>query len=160
MQLYRRTREYYVDWDASREVLVARVEMLDEHHDMGIEVLFSYPELVIREVHPHINRTPYPVCPQATARLQSCVGLQVKSGISLLITRQIGGAAGCTHFTNLMIDACHSVVQGLLGKYSQQEKQGAQSGVLPAVDKIAFLEKHSLSPRNTCVAYAIPDQPH
>lgn len=156
MQLYRRTREYSVEWDAAREALIVRVDMLDEHHDMGVAVVFSYPELAIREIHPRMDRTPYPVCPQALEKVQSCVGLQVRAGVSLMITRQIGGNAGCTHVTNLLIDACHSVVQGLLAMHAQQKDSDRRS-VLPAPEKIAFLEQHSLSPRNTCVAYTLPE---
>jgi hypothetical protein len=154
MELFHRHKEARVRWDREAERFVATVDMRDAFHDMGVEVHFSYPDLVILDVRPRMDRTPYPVCPGALVRAAACVGEQVGPGLTFKIGREIGGPEGCTHVTTLVLDACHAAVQGLLSLRSAEE--GAARGPLPAADKIAFLEGHNLSPRNTCLAYALP----
>jgi hypothetical protein len=157
MELFHRSKESRVHWDEGAARFVVNVDMRDAYHDMGVEVHFSYPDLVIEAVHPRMDRTPYPVCPGALARSAACVGQRVGAGITFLVGRQLGGPEGCSHVTTLVIDACHAAVQGLLALKSAEE--GAARGPLPAADKIAFLEGHNLSPRNACLAYAVPDSP-
>jgi hypothetical protein len=154
MELFHRTKESRVRWDRDAGRFVVNVDMRDAFHDIGVEVHFSFPDLVIEAVRPRMDRTPYPVCPGALAKSAACVGLRVGPGITLLIGRSIGGSEGCSHVTTLVTDACHAAVQGLLALRSAEE--GTARGPLPAADKVAFLEEHNLSPRNACLAYTLP----
>lgn len=154
MELFHRHKESQVQWDQEAERFVVTVDMRDAFHDMGVEVHFAYPDLVIEAVQPRMDRTPYPVCPGALARANACVGERVGPGLTFKITREIGGPEGCSHVTNLVLDACHAAVQGLLSLKSAEE--GERRGPLPAADKVAFLEGHDLSPRNSCLAYSLP----
>lgn len=157
MELFHRTKEARTRWDRDAARLVVHVDLRDAYHDIGVEVHFAYPDLTIEAVHPRMTRTPYPVCPGALARSAACVGLRVGAGITFLVGRRLGGPEGCSHVTALVVDACHAAVQGLLALKSAEE--GAARGPLPAADKIAFLEGHNLSPRNACLAYAVPVAP-
>jgi hypothetical protein len=150
MELFHRRKDSRVEWDEEGGVFVTRVDMLDRFHDMGVRVVFSYPDLVIRAVEPRMDRTPYPVCPDALARAAGCVGMKVQAGLQLMMGRTIGGAEGCTHVTQLVLDACHAAVQGLLAIQSA----GAESRPIPADQKIAFMEARGLSLRDSCTAYA------
>jgi len=152
MELFHRRVESRVTWDETQSAFDVRVDMNDAFHDIGVRVTFSYPDLVIRQVVPRMDRTPYPVCPSALERASACVGLQVQVGLQLLVQRSIGGAEGCRHITQLVLDACHAAVQGLLAIHSDRGSQIA--GRLPAEEKIALLEGRGLSLRDSCTAYA------
>jgi DUF2889 family protein len=155
MELFGRTKEYRVTWSDDRGSFTSVVDMRDAFHDMGVTVTFSYPELEIRSVDPRMSRTPYPICPSALALAQSCVGLKVQPAISLMLTRQIGGPEGCAHMTNLVVDACHSAVQGLLA--IRRIDEGDTSVVLSPEAKIAYLDGHGIPTRDSCVAFAVAE---
>lgn len=153
MELFHRKKDYRVLWNSTENRFMVTVSMKDPFHDMGVEVVFQYPDLIIVSIKPWVNQTPYPICPTALIRISKCVGLQVKPGLAFLLERQIGGKEGCTHLTNLILDACHISVQGLLAKKCME--MGNPQQPYPPEDKIAFLEQHRLSVRNTCVAYSV-----
>ena len=152
MELFHRTKQSRVEWDEARSAFVVRIDMVDRFHDMGVRVVFAYPELVIQEVEPRMERTPYPVCPTALRRAAECVGMKVQAGLQLMMNRSIGGAEGCTHVTQLVLDACHAAVQGLLA--IQSARGGETVYQIPADEKIAFLEARGLNLRDSCTAYA------
>jgi hypothetical protein len=157
MELFHRNKESRVEWDEKGGAFVVRVDMLDRFHDMGVRVVFSYPDLVIRSVEPRMDRTPYPVCPDALARAAECVGMKVQAGLQLMMNRTIGGPEGCTHVTQLVLDACHAAVQGLLA--IQSAASGGAPRPIPADEKIALLEGRGLSLRDSCTAYSSGRRP-
>ena len=154
MELFRRSKDFRVDWDEGGDAFTVRVDMRDAFHDMGVVTTFSYPELEILSVTPRMDRTPYEVCPTALMAAQGCVGLRVQPAISLLLSRQMGGSEGCSHVTNLVLDACHSAVQGLLA-IRRRGEEGRDDPIGPE-EKVAYLESHGLLARNSCVAYTVP----
>jgi DUF2889 family protein len=151
MELFHRSKQSRVEWDEAGSAFVVRIDMVDRFHDMGVRVVFSYPDLVIRTIEPRMDRTPYPVCPTALVRAAECVGMKVQAGLQLMMNRSIGGAEGCTHVTQLVLDACHAAVQGLLAIHSAG---GGAARQIPADEKIAFLEGRGLSLRDSCTAYS------
>ena len=152
MELFHRSKQSRVEWDEAGSAFVVRIDMLDRFHDMGIRVVFSYPDLVIRRIEPRMDRTPYPVCPTALARAAQCVGMKVQAGLQLMMNRSIGGVEGCTHVTQLVLDACHAAVQGLLAIQSAGAGEAVRQ--IPADEKIVFLEGRGLSLRDSCTAYS------
>lgn len=152
MELFHRTKQSRLEWDQAGDAFIARVDILDRFHDIGVRVVFSYPDLVIQAVEPRMDRSPYPVCPMALARTTECVGMRVQAGLQLMMNRSIGGAEGCTHVTQLVLDACHAAVQGLLAAQSAEESGTARQ--IPAVEKIEFMEGRGLSLRDSCAAYS------
>ena len=152
MDLFHRTTESRVTWDQEQNAFVVHIDMTDAFHDMGVRVNFSYPDLIIREVEPRMNRTPYPVCPTALARASQCIGLKVQVGLQLLMNRSVGGSEGCRHITQLLLDACNAAVQGLLAIQSAQGVQVTRR--IPPDEKISFMEERGLSLRDSCTAYA------
>lgn len=152
MELFQRNKRSRVVWSEARDAFVVGVDMEDQFHDMGVRVTFSYPELTIAAVEPRMDRTPYPVCPTALARAGECVGMRVQAGLQLMMNRTVGGAEGCTHVTQLILDACHAAVQGLLAIQSARDGEAPRG--IPADAKIRFLEERGLSIRDSCTAYA------
>ena len=157
MELFHRRKDSRVEWDEKGGAFVVRVDMLDRFHDMGVRVVFSYPDLVIRAVEPRMDRTPYPVCPDALARSAECVGMKVQAGLQLVMSRTIGGSEGCAHVTQLVLDACHAAVQGLLSIHSAAGGEAPRP--IPAEEKIALLEARGLSLRDSCTAYSSARRP-
>jgi hypothetical protein len=157
LELFHRTKQSRVQWDEGGGAFVVSIDMLDRFHDMGVRVVFSYPELVIRAVEPRMDRTPYPVCPAALERAAACVGMKVQAGLQLMMNRTIGGTDGCTHVTQLVLDACHAAVQGLLAV--QSAAGGDAPRPIPADEKIALLEARGLSLRDSCTAYSSARRP-
>lgn len=151
-RLFQRTESSEVSWDGGSSELVVEVVMEDAFHRLGVSVRFHYPELEITHVRPWAERMPYPICPSVLARVQRCVGLRVGPGISFLLQRQIGGQEGCRHWTRLTTDACHAAISGLLARKCAED---GRRGSIPSAEKIAFLEGHGLSIRNSCLAYAV-----
>jgi len=152
MEIFHRSKQSLVEWDEAGGAFVVRIDMVDRFHDMGVRVVFSYPDLMIRTIEPRMDRTPYPVCPTALVRAAECVGMKVQAGLQLMMNRSIGGAEGCTHVTQLVLDACHAAVQGLLA--TQSAGGGEAPRQIPADEKIAFLEGRGLSLRDSCTAYS------
>ena len=157
MELFRRDKAFRVDWDEGGDSFTVTVDMVDQFHDMSVVTTFSYPDLEITSVTPRMTRTPYQICPTALAAAQGCVGMRVKPAVSLLLARSMGGSEGCSHVTNLVLDACHSAVQGLLAIRRQREQ--GRDAPIPPEEKIAFLESHGLAVRDSCVAYTVPATP-
>lgn len=151
MNLLNRTQTSQVDWEEETSRLCIRVQFADEFHLMGVCVRFSVPELEIVEVQPYSERTPYPICPNAIARLQNCVGEKVNAGIALAIRRHAGGREGCRHYSRLLTDACDFAVQGLLTLQSRRE---GRQGAIPSHEKMQLLEERGWNARNSCLAYA------
>jgi hypothetical protein len=157
MDLFHRNVESRVSWDEQGDTFDVRVDMRDAYHDIGVRVTFSYPDLEIRAVEPRMDRTPYPVCPSALGRASACVGLKVQVGLQLLMQRSIGGSEGCRHVTQLILDACHAAVQGLLAIQSSRGQPLARR--IPAEEKMTLLEGRGLSLRDSCTAYATSRRP-
>jgi hypothetical protein len=154
VELFRRTKEFRVDWDESGGSFTVAVDMLDEFHDMGVVTTFSYPDLEITSVTPRMTRTPYSICPVALQAAEGCIGLRGQPAISLLLSREIGGREGCSHVTNLVLDSCHSAVQGLLAIRRRGERD--RDDPIAPEEKIAYLEARGLAVRDSCVAYTLP----
>ena len=49
------------------------------------------------------DATPYDVCPEAAASLQTVVGMKIGSGWTYAIKRRLVGAASCTHLAEMLI---------------------------------------------------------
>ena len=158
MELFQRRKDSRVEWDEKGGVFEARVDMLDRFHDMGVRVVFSYPDLVIRSVEPRMDRTPYPVCPDARARPEECVGMKVQAGLQLMMNRTIGGPEGCTHVTQLVLDACHAAVQGLLAIQSAAARRAAAADPGRREDRASW-RRAGVNLRDSCTAYSSARRP-
>ncbi len=44
--------------------------------------------------------------------LPRAVGLEIKKGLTQRMEQTIGGKDGCSHLTNLVMEACHASIQG------------------------------------------------
>jgi hypothetical protein len=86
--------------------------MSDSVHEMEVELDVSVPDMVITDIRARMIRVPHEECRRAQATVKGAVGLEIKKGLSLLMEETVGGKAGCTHMTNLVMEACYNAIPG------------------------------------------------
>jgi hypothetical protein len=74
----------------------------DPMHHMSIRMRVT-ADLEVVAVEAVSDATPYDVCPEATASLQSVVGLKIVAGWTEMVKRRLGGAKGCTHLMEMLV---------------------------------------------------------
>jgi len=86
--------------------------MADRVHEMEVEVDVGLPGMEILDVRGRMIRIPHEGCEKALAALPRAVGLEIKRGLSVKMEETIGGSIGCSHMTNLIMEACYCSIQG------------------------------------------------
>ncbi len=86
--------------------------MADNFHEMEVTLDISVPDMVIRDIRGRMIRTPHERCREALASLKGALGLEIKRGLTQRMEQTIGGKDGCSHLTNVVMEACHASVQG------------------------------------------------
>jgi hypothetical protein len=71
-------------------------------HRMSIRMVLS-PDLEVVALEAVSDTTPYDVCPEAAASLQTVVGMKIGAGWTYTIKRRLAGAASCTHLAEMLI---------------------------------------------------------
>ncbi len=108
-------------------------------HAMTIRMQVT-AELQVAGIEAVSDATPYDVCPEATASLQSVVGLKIVAGWTEMVKRRLGGARGCTHLMEMLVAMGTAAYQTVVPQLRAE-------GRVPAAFSI---EKKA----NTCYAYA------
>ena len=81
-----------------------------------MEIDIDLPRMVIRDVRGKMIRIPREECRKALPALERAVGLEIKRGLSVKMEETIGGKIGCSHMTNLVMEACYCSFQGQYAK--------------------------------------------
>jgi len=82
---------------------VSRVVKAGESmHDMSIRMCVN-DDLEVVDIEASSDATPYAVCPEAAASLQTVKGMKIGAGWTYAIKRQLAGAASCTHLAEMLI---------------------------------------------------------
>lgn len=111
----------------------------DAVHRMSIRMQVNV-ELEVLAIEATSDATPYDVCPEATANLQTVVGLKVVAGWTEMVKRRLGGAKGCTHLMEMLVAMGTAAYQTVV---PQVRMKGNDASVFPIERKA-----------NTCYAYA------
>lgn len=111
----------------------------DPMHRMSIRMQVT-AELEVVGIEAASDATPYDVCPEATASLQSIVGLKIVAGWTEMVKRRLGGAKGCTHLMEMLVAMGTAAYQTVV-------PQLRSKGDVPA----AFAVERKA---NTCYAYS------
>ncbi len=111
----------------------------DPMHDMTIRMQVT-ADLQVVGIEAVSDATPYDVCPEATASLQSVVGLKVVAGWTEMVKRRLGGAKGCTHLMEMLVAMGTAAYQTVVPQLRSKDDVPAAF----AVEKKA----------NTCYAYS------
>lgn len=86
-------------------------------HEMEVELDISFPDMFIRDIRGKMIKIPREECRNSLPTLRRAIGLEIKKGLTLKMEERIGGNIGCAHLTNLVMQACHSSVQGQYAKF-------------------------------------------
>lgn len=93
-------------------------------HDLWVRLTIDQNYVVVA-VEGAANATPYPLCGQAKDTLQVMVGEAVVAGWSKKVKQRLRGAAGCTHFTEMLVTMATAAYQGI--RVMQRYKDGVLS---------------------------------
>ena len=108
--IYRRNKDISIHLiDGGITVIV---HMEDRVHEMKVEVDVALPGMNILDVRGRMIRIPHEGCKKGLAALPRAVGLEIKRGLSVKMEETIGGSIGCSHMTNLVMEACYCSIQG------------------------------------------------
>jgi hypothetical protein len=70
-------------------------------------------DLVVKDVLAVTDASPYPICREAVAPLQTIIGEQIKPGWTNMVKERLGGAIGCTHLMELLMPLATAAFQTL-----------------------------------------------
>jgi hypothetical protein len=105
-------RKKNVDIHLADGFITVNAHMADNYHEMEVSLDISIPAMVITDIRGEMIRVPHERCRDALAALAHARGLEVKKGLTLRMEETVGGKDGCSHLTNLVMEACHASVQG------------------------------------------------
>lgn len=71
-------------------------------HHMIVDLVVSYPSLIIDDAEVVFEAHPQPGCPLIAPRYRELVGLSIARGFTHEVRRRFGGPRGCTHTTALL----------------------------------------------------------
>ena len=121
------------------------VEAFEPYHHMQVRLTID-TSLTIIEAEAKTLAGPFRVCPDAADNIRGIIGLQIGPGWRRAAQKAIGGAAGCTHITELMGPMATTALQTIFGEEARQRRAGMSD-----VDK---QNRSSSSLRNSCLAFA------
>jgi len=105
-------RKKNVDIRLTDGFITVTAYMADNYHEMVVSLDITIPGMVITCIRGHMVRVPHESCREGLRALDRAVGLEVKKGLTQRMENAIGGKDGCTHLTNLVMEACHASIQG------------------------------------------------
>jgi hypothetical protein len=105
-------RKKNVDIRLGDGFITVDAHMADNYHEMEVSLDISIPAMIITESRGRMIRIPHERCRQALGVLPRVVGLEIKRGLTQRMEETIGGKDGCSHLTNLVMEACHASIQG------------------------------------------------
>lgn len=82
-------------------------------------------ELHVRDAEASTEYAPFRVCPRVTAEFKRLAGLRIGPGWMREVQKRVGGAAGCTHLTELLGPLATTAYQTLAG---QRRQDAAKNG--------------------------------
>lgn len=81
-------------------------------HDMWLRVTID-GDYLVHAIEASSDATPYPLCKEAEATVQSLVGERIVSGWNSKVKQRLRGAAGCTHLMEMLATIGTAAFQGI-----------------------------------------------
>ena len=83
-----------------------------QSHDLRVELRARYPQGTVLSANARMDEVPYgDICRETGKLMDSLVGLEIRPGISKEIARMVGGAEGCTHLVDMVLDLSKAFFQ-------------------------------------------------
>ncbi len=121
------------------------VPALEPYHHMQVRLTMD-SSLTILAAEAKTLAGPFQICPDAAGNIKNMVGLQISKGWRRSVQKAIGGAAGCTHITEMMGPIATTALQTIFGEEARQRRAGMSD-----IDK---QNRPTTSLRNSCLAFA------
>ncbi|MBI9082178.1 MAG: DUF2889 domain-containing protein [Desulfobacterales bacterium] len=97
-------------------------------HHMTIRMHVVGPDLTIEAIEVAMPAVPREECRETQSSLDRLLGMRIAAGFTEKVKAQIGGAAGCTHLTALLLAMAPAAVQGFWAAISQKAMDPALYG--------------------------------
>jgi len=121
--------------------------VLDDHiYAMELDVTVRQPDFEIIAINGRMKRVTTPVCDQGIPKLQNAVGLRIPEEDFARKIHRVVGREGCTHFANLLVECCDSIMQAAVygGWQKSMDKQEYLKGQLSSIPSL----------QNSCMVYS------
>lgn len=97
-------------------------------HHMTIRMHVAGPDLTIEALEVEMPAVPREECRETQASLDGILGMRIAAGFTEGVKAQIGGAAGCSHLTALLLAMAPAAVQGFWAAMSQKAMDPTRYG--------------------------------
>lgn len=81
-------------------------------HHMIVRMVVAGPDLVIEDIEAELPQTPREACRETEDSLRPIVGMSISAGFTHRVKTALGGPAGCSHLTALLLAMAPAAVQG------------------------------------------------
>jgi len=81
-------------------------------HHMVIRMVVAGPDLIIEDIEAELPETPREECQETEASLQPVIGMSISAGFTNRVKAALGGPAGCSHLTALLLAMAPAAIQG------------------------------------------------
>jgi hypothetical protein len=132
-----KTYELQNDWRG-------KVQIGEPLHEMLLRVTID-DNFVIQDVVAVTDNSPFEMCPNITPNYECLVGIKMGPGWRKAVRKQVGGAQGCTHLTELLFPMATVAMQTIWPIKSHRRKKN-DSGIFKTKTKPVIL--------GTCHAWA------
>ena len=96
------------------DTIFVRSSILDLHHSMFFEMEIDFITREITKVNVAMVKVPYPVCQDALAHVQKCVGLRLERGLAKQMADILGKNTGCTHMLEIALAGARTASYAIL----------------------------------------------
>ncbi len=96
------------------DTIFVRSSILDLHHSMFFEMEIDFITREITKVNAAMVKVPYPVCQDALANIQKCIGLRLERGFAKRMAEFLGKNTGCTHMLEIALTGARTASYAIL----------------------------------------------
>ena len=97
-----------------QDTIFVRSSILDLHHSIFFEMEIDFTTREITKVNAAMVKVPYPVCQNALANIQKCVGLRLERGLAKRMAEFLGKNTGCTHMLEIALTGARTASYAIL----------------------------------------------
>ncbi len=132
-----------------KNTFLAHGALDDNIYSMEINIEVKLPNFEITSIEGIMKRVSTEGCEKAIPKLQEAVGMKIKEDEFTRKVKRIIGRGGCTHFANLILECCDSIVQtAIYGDWKKlKEKMSKDEFLKERMDSISLL-------KNSCMVYS------
>ncbi len=99
----------------SEDTVMARGSILDQVHNIAIELIIDINSLEITNAEAQMVKFPFKECKPALGNIKDLVGLKLTAGISQQIAKMVGGKNGCIHLSEVAVETVRLAANVIFG---------------------------------------------